>query len=266
MTTRRPATGNTFCTLLFVVLIILSGCRKKDPPPPPDEEPVSVGTADVSIEFVNEMNGSALVFNKYYLTPNGDSLSVYGFAYYISNVVLTREDNGTHKVPESYFIVRHPAQRVMVLKNVPAARYKSVSFTLGVDSARNTSGAQTGGLDPVYAGDMYWNWNSGYVFFKLEGTSPQSGDPSRNVGFHIGGYGGPNKAQRSFTLVFGSSSLFVSDGKQPGIVLRTELSESLKSPSVIDLKTNYSQLGEGPGAKTIADNYADMITFISLQN
>jgi hypothetical protein len=260
-------TLNTARFLVFFLLITFSACRKKeDPPPPPDDEPVPVGSADVSMEFLNQMNGSTLEFNKYYLTPGGDSLSVYRFAYYISNVVLTREDNSTYAVPESYFIVRHPSERTMVLKSVPAAKYKGLSFILGVDSARNTSGAQKGGLDPVYATDMYWNWNSGYVFFKVEGFSPQSGDPGKNVGFHVGGYGGPDKAQRSYSLSFGSPSLFVSDGRQPRVILRTELSEAFKTPWLIDLKTHYSQLAEGPGAKIIADNYADMITFHSLQN
>ena len=39
------------------------------------------------------------------------------------------------------------------------------------------------------AGDMYWGWNSGYIFFKMEGTSPASPEDG-NFMYHIGGFGG----------------------------------------------------------------------------
>ena len=46
-------------------------------------------------------------------------------------------------------------------------------------------------------GGMYWGWNSGYIFFKMEGTSPvisddQQGDPTgkKQFKYHIGGFGG----------------------------------------------------------------------------
>jgi hypothetical protein len=69
---------------------------------------------------------------------------------------------------------------------------------VGVDSLRSTMDItkRTGVLDPANltgTDKMYWNWNTGYIFWKLEGTSPQAPvDPSgnRNFRFHIGLYGG----------------------------------------------------------------------------
>jgi len=68
---------------------------------------------------------------------------------------------------------------------------------LGIDSVRNTMdiSKRTGVLDPSNAMDngMYWGWNSGYIFFKMEGTSPQAKvDPTghRKYRYHIGGFGG----------------------------------------------------------------------------
>src|SRR5690606_12105557 len=54
---------------------------------------------------------------------------------------------------------------------------------------------RTGVLDPAGGMDdgMYWGWNSGYIFLKLEGTSDMAPvDPSghRKYRFHIGGFGG----------------------------------------------------------------------------
>ena len=48
--------------------------------------------------------------------------------------------------------------------SLAANKYDSVGFLLGVDSAGNTSGAQTGALDPL--NDMFWTWNTGYVMEK----------------------------------------------------------------------------------------------------
>ena len=59
---------------------------------------------------------------------------------------------------------------------------------IGVDSARNTSGAQLGALDP--ANSMFWSWNSGYIFVRMEGNSPQSTQPYNKLQFHIGGFKG----------------------------------------------------------------------------
>jgi hypothetical protein len=51
-----------------------------------------------------------------------------------------------------------------------------IRFLLGVDSARNVSGIQTGALDP--ARGMFWTWNSGYVMAKIEGSSPSAHVPA----------------------------------------------------------------------------------------
>jgi hypothetical protein len=55
--------------------------------------------------------------------------------------------------------------------NVPAGTYTGMYLTMGVDSARNVSGAQEGALDP--ANGMFWSWTSGYIMIKAEGLSPQ---------------------------------------------------------------------------------------------
>ncbi|WP_316930094.1 MbnP family protein, partial [Hymenobacter sp. IS2118] len=49
-----------------------------------------------------------------------------------------------------------PASQLLALKDIPVGDYQSVSFTVGVDSARNVAGAQTGALDPNNG--MFWTW------------------------------------------------------------------------------------------------------------
>src|SRR5690606_30719310 len=54
---------------------------------------------------------------------------------------------------------------------------------------------RTGVLDPTgtESEGMYWGWNSGYIFFKMEGISAAApADPTgqHKFRYHIGGFGG----------------------------------------------------------------------------
>jgi hypothetical protein len=69
---------------------------------------------------------------------------------------------------------------------------KSISYYIGIDSATNTAGAQSGALDPTLG--MYWSWQSGYINWKIEGTSPSAKTRKNSFQFHIGGYLTPNLA------------------------------------------------------------------------
>jgi len=46
---------------------------------------------------------------------------------------------------------------------------------------------------------MFWTWNSGYIFFKLEGNSPVSTQPNGKIEYHIGGFQSPTSAIRKYT-------------------------------------------------------------------
>ncbi len=67
--------------------------------------------------------------------------------------------------------------------------WNAISFCLGTDSATNVSGALGGSLDP--ANGMYWAWQSGYINFKLEGSSPRCTARKHEFQFHLGGYASP---------------------------------------------------------------------------
>lgn len=73
---------------------------------------------------------------------------------------------------------------------VMPTQYNSLSFLIGVDSLKNVSGAQTGGLDPLNG--MFWTWNTGYIMFKMEGNSPSSSVVNNKIEYHIGGFSGAN--------------------------------------------------------------------------
>ena len=69
---------------------------------------------------------------------------------------------------------------------------------LGIDSTTNMGGAMAGDLDPMKG--MYWTWQSGYINFKLEGSSNLCPTFKNEFQFHFGGYAFPNNALQTIIL------------------------------------------------------------------
>lgn len=261
-----------FLIFLAAFTVIAVSCKKDkndtEPEPEPQPTPV-VSKGPLYIHVDPTFNNAVLNFGTKYVNQNGDTMIFSAFKFFISNIVLVNENNTTYTVPESYHLINTAVtqKQNIYLTDIPAGNYKSIRFMLGIDSTRNRSGAQTGALDPSGdAIDMFWTWNSGYIMMKVEGTSPQSGDPNKNISYHLGGYGGVNKIQKMFDINFGTSVATVGQGKNPGVLLKANLSELFKTPNLINLATQHTCLAAGSAAKMFADNYADMITFGSIVN
>jgi len=127
-----------------------------------------------TLQFNHLFYNEPLVFGKEYTNAHGEKFIVKTLNYFISNIKLTLKDGSEYVVPQdsSYFLIRHSdaaSQRIQ-LHNLPKGKYKSISFLIGVDSARNTMDVskRTGTLDVAgTAKGMYWAWNSGYIFLKF---------------------------------------------------------------------------------------------------
>lgn len=174
--------------------------------------------------------------------------------YYIGNIHL-KSKNGQEYISDEYFLINEedPASKHISLQHVPEGEYSQMSFTLGVDSIHNCSGAQTGALDP--ANGMFWAWNTGYVFFKMEGNSPASKSSGNMLEFHIGGYKASYNCIRTITLAF--KSLSAGDS----LSLIADLSKLFKGHTVVDF-SKTSSVTDFHGATAIADNYSNMFTIL----
>ncbi|WAC39992.1 MbnP family protein [Pedobacter sp. SL55] len=193
--------------LATILTIILSSCSKNDDPTPDfDEE----NLAPFSIEFDNIVGDRTFSINNtgsLYTNAAGEKFSISMLQYFISNIKVTTANGKTYTVPQdkSYFLINGADRNTRFTKvQVPEGDYTKVTFTLGVDSLRSTMdlSKRTGVLDPAAGGGhdtggMYWGWNAGYIFFKLEGNSSvisddANGDPTgkKQFKYHIGGFGG----------------------------------------------------------------------------
>lgn len=187
-----------YLSVLIAYTLLFSSCKKnvdEVPDTPTNPEPVK---GELSIQFDNRVGNSALHLNigKYTGITYGEEYTFTSVKYYISNIVLTGTNDSLYTVPQDscYFLIDQSDNTTWFPKvKVPVGDYKGLSFMIGVDSLRNTKdiAQRTGVLDPAGAANgMYWGWNSGYIFFKAEGTSPASAEPGNTFMYHIGGFGG----------------------------------------------------------------------------
>ncbi len=266
-------------SILFAALFGLSAfvvsCQK-------DENPDAFSATDknsVTLEFDNRVGGQNLILGQTTAkNASGEEFILTTLNYFISNVSLTKDDGTVVKFPDQYFLIREADAKSLLAKlpDVPAGNYKEVSFVVGVDSARSAANvaARTGVLDVASYGDdgMYWSWNSGYIFMKLEGTSPVV--PLRASGqrlfqIHVGGFGGyaapaPNNLRR-VTLPVGSELVKVRKDVAPEIHFYVDAAKIFDGKTKISLATTndiHSPALTGP----VADNYATMFAVDHVHN
>jgi hypothetical protein len=193
-----------------------------------------------------------------YTNTLGQSYTISKLKYYISNIAMITKSGKTIHFPGSYLVnEEEPLSRQIVLNGVKSEEYASLTFLIGVDSLHNCSGAQSGDLDP--AKGMFWTWNTGYVFFKLEGHSPVSNSPGHILEYHVGGYKKPTNCIRSITIDL-SDSRDLADPLMSNIIrLNVDVAQLLKDPVTIDF-SKLSSVTDAVNAVMLADNYTDMFS------
>ncbi len=254
--------------------LILSACSKNNDTPSNENE-----KGDLVIEFDNIVGEENLVLETgVYTNKSGEKYTIDLLQYYVSNIKLRTTDGREYAVPadSSYFLVRENGDKSEVkLQNVPAGDYNTVSFVVGVDSLRSVAplSERTGVLDPSgEAADMYWTWNSGYVFLKLEGGSTAIKDGDGKFRFHIGGFGGYTSATinnlRTVNITAPSGMVAgVRSGKPhaPHIHLFADIEKLMDAKQQVSVAAHSMVMFDDFSA-TIANNYANMFSVDHIHN
>lgn len=259
----------SFLPLALLALWMFSipvSCKKDEPIKISDSLDLpQPGTGGIIMKFKNTCNGTNLVLDfKKYLNANGDTFQVSAFNYYISNVVFSKSDGSTFVEPESYHLImaNRDSTHEFTMINVPPGEYTSVKFLIGVDSARNISGAQTGALDPAHG--MFWTWSTGYIMAKMEGTSSSSPAGGNTIAYHIAGFAGKESGIKPVVISF-PSPLLVEGGKARKVVLRAELDTWFGPPDTISFSATPTVVTVNPTSQKIANNYSKMFTFSAFE-
>ncbi len=265
---------NPFFLLLFAFCTtVFTSCKNEQPEPAGDGD-----TNNLTLEFDNRVGAQKLVLGTTpYKNDFGEEFSVTTLNYFISNVSLKKTDGTVVKFPDQYFLIRQVDSNTWEpeLKNVPAGDYSEVSFMVGVDSLKSASpiAGRTGVLDTYAYGEdnMWWGWNSGYIFFKFEGTSPvvpANGAGLRPFQYHVGGYGGytnraPNNI-RTVTLPLNGTAT-VRKSISPTIHFVVNLQKFFNSTTALKLQETKS-VHDPSVAAPLANNYVKMFTVDHIHN
>lgn len=204
------------------------------------------GQKKIIIKFEHIANGKKIVLkDSTYTNTYGEKYTVSKLKYYLSNISFVT--NHKLEIDKKVYLI-DACKNDSIIKH-DQRKIVSISFNIGVDSALNCSGAQSGALDPL--NDMFWTWNNGYVFFKLEGTSSSSKADRNRIEQHIGGYKGVYKTQRQIFLPI----------KKKGntIIIQMDLD---KYWSNIKIAENPVIAAPGKQAKMAADGFLGMWSVI----
>lgn len=234
-------------------------------------------TGNLSIQFDNIVGNEDLVLGtKSYKNAMGEAFNITLFQYYISNIALIQSDGSEYVVPQvlSYFLIREQdsTTQTATLKNIPVGNYTAIRFIVGVDSMRNTANInrRKGCLDVGgEAKDMYWAWNSGYIFLKLEGISPNiplvGTEKEPNLTYHIGLFGGIGDKKtlnniRTSKVFFDGTQLGITDGQTTQLTIKTDILKIFKGSTTVRFSENPTVMTSDFSQK-IADNYKNMFSF-----
>lgn len=256
-----------FSFILFSVLsVTFTSCKKDEELPDPKLPTETLGKFRIELDHV--FGASNFALGTSFTNGSSEQLTFTTFKYYVSNVVLTKADGSTWKDKNSYYLVdvSNLASTLLTIDSVPTAEYNSFSFNLGVDSTRNVSGAQTGALDP--ANSMFWTWSTGYIFTKMEGTSPQITDMGNSFMLHLGGYKESNNtnAIQAFSHTFSGEIMTIKPTATPQIHLMVDLQRVFDGPNTFSVASMPMIMSPGTQAVRLMQNFASGFEYDHLHN
>ena len=220
--------------------------------------------ARMALHIIHKFGEEELKLDKGYTTFLGDKITLTKFKYYLSNIELIQNDGSVWRQPKSYHLMEVNDETSSAfqinLENIPLGEYTQLSFSIGVDSVNNHSGKQEGVLDPDYG--MFWMWETGYVFFKIEGFYQTPIGSKGAMVYHVG----RDNCYRKINLKIPSNQRQVNQDVNSQLYVIADLKKvfggfpnasiDLKAPAD---KSSISVMG-GDKALKVANNFAQIFS------
>lgn len=247
---------------LLLISVLFCQCKKEYS----NEYGIDPAFGFVNLNFQASVGDENLSMGKTYFNHVSEPFEVKRFQFYVHNVRLLSEDkNWVEVYPKEHFLVdfNKPASNSLSFYTF-IGQFNAVEFTIGVDSARNFSGLQSGALDPLNG--MFWAWSSGYVYAKLEGFSPLSRHPSGEFTYHIGGFREPFVAFRKIRIDFApTDKLVLKKGDRRNIIINSDILKWFQSAHSLTIAQYYAIHAPGDIAAKFADNYEHMFSLKAIR-
>jgi hypothetical protein len=248
MVTHMLRLSRRVCMIVISVIALMGSAR--------------ISAQNILLRFVPMVQQRPLVLDSLmYQNHFAQLYSVTRFRWYCTDVRILGEST-QERIADVILCDAEDSASLRVSATVSVSQgYSGVSFVIGVDSLRNCTGAQEGALDPING--MFWSWNSGYIFVKLEGYAPASSAQGKKLEYHIGGYRPPAICMRSVTLPFRMIS--VADHSTVQIDIGVDVAQILMQPHNINFQER-PVVTDFRYAQEMADNYKDMFRILAIKH
>lgn len=215
-----------------------------------------VGSGLLRFEFENTVDGTPIQLGPLaYTNQAGNQYSVDLLKYYVSNIKFLNQGVIVHAAGNYELVNAADPSSLAFNVSLPQGNYDEIRFLLGVDSASNVSGAQGGELDPSFG--MFWDWNTGYIYFKHEGQFIDSNGDTLPLVYHYGAL--PALREHPFAATFSLSA-----GQTKTVKFRFNLNKLYRSPNVVDFNNNNIHSGGANWVNTIRENFENAFELTSI--
>lgn len=221
--------------------------------------------AQLMIHFRAYVHGEPLQLNKKYKNPFGETFEISRFRFYAGRIEPVYTDTSLKPNQSSPYHLIDFSDSSSTLIDLPANAgiCNGIRFLLGIDSIDQTSGAQSGPLDPIRG--MFWTWNSGYQSFKIEGYSSLSNQPAHLIAYHIGGYRYPYSTVWQIKMNTTNDEQFrITEDYKITVEVPVELDYFFDGPNPLHIKEIYACTTPGEQARKISENFIGSFTGLIL--
>lgn len=181
---------------------------------------------------------------KYYSGELNDTLQIDRLKLYIGQLSFWKGNQEVYRLEKEYHLLDASNEASLEITYPPGVDFDQIRFRLGVDSLTNVAGVQGGDLDPTQG--MYWAWQSGYINFKLEGTSPICPGRNNRFQYHLGGFQAPFASSQEVHLNIEDLERFKIDLPVDGLL------------EVLDLREAYQIMSPRKTAVELSEWIADL--------
>ncbi|MFZ4706469.1 MAG: MbnP family protein [Bacteroidales bacterium] len=237
---------------VLILSISFAACRKENK------------TTTLNIGFSHSVGNKAFIQDSLqYVNAAGNHYEVNDLQYFISEVILHKSDgenvaiitdNGIH-----YVDIDIPGTLSWNIgQQIPTGNYTSVSFTFGINEAKNKTGLF---LNPPQR-DMFWPdpMGGGYHYLKMNGQWVDTLDELMLFNFHIGigMMEGMGFVQNYFTVNVPNSGANLTSDADQKLLLNMDIASWFETPILWDWNTIGGSIMQNQGAMHMAcENGAD---------
>lgn len=246
----------TYFIGFMLIVFSLDSCKEKE-----SHDVGDVPQKEIELLLRPTFGSQHIVLDSVYMLNDGTLVKLTDFKVYFSHIIA----NGTELSAVSlYNFTENGTSIFRGVKNESNA--SSITFSLGVLPSLNHNDPSTfpsnHPLSILVANDMHWDWNPGYIFYKIEGKADTLVDGTTNLNHSFSFHIGMDQNLTSKTISGLSWSNATENLEQAW--LKWDMQQFFDNPAQpLDLKTIYtshSMPGEEASTNLVKSNFLESIS------